>query len=62
MMLSQLLREGRWANWLAKLQEFHIEVRLLKAIKEQGLCKLISGIDATDLSSPSLDGEYFQNY
>lgn len=52
MMLIQLLREGRWANWLAKFQEFDIEVRTLKEVKGQGLYKLISGIDAINLSSP----------
>ena len=51
MILSQPLREGRWANWLEKLQEFDIEVKPLKVVKGQGLYKRISGIDAINLSS-----------
>lgn len=50
MMLSQPFQEGRWANWLEKLKEFDIEVRLLKAVKGQGLCKLIIRIDVVNLS------------
>ena len=49
MMLSQPLREGRWENWLAKLQEFDIEVRPMKVVKWQGICKLMSGIDVVNL-------------
>jgi hypothetical protein len=44
MMLSQQLREGRWANWLAKLQEYDIEIKPLKVVKGQGLCKLLVGL------------------
>ena len=33
MMVSLLFQEGRWTNWLAKLQEFDIEVRPLKVVK-----------------------------
>lgn len=50
MMLSQPFGEGRWANWLKKLQEYDIEVRPLKVVKGQGLCKLIVGIDVVNLS------------
>lgn len=51
MMLSKSLREGRWANWLEKLQEFDIEVRTLKVVKGKGLYKLFGGIDVVNLSS-----------
>jgi hypothetical protein len=49
MMLSQQLREGRWANWLAKLQEYDIEIKPLKVVKGQGLCKLIGGIEVINI-------------
>ena len=51
-MLSQPLREGRCANWLEKLQEFNIEVRPMKVVKGQGICNLMSDIDAVNLSIP----------
>jgi hypothetical protein len=50
-MLSQPIREGRWANWLVKLEEFDIEVRSLKEVKGKGPRKLITRIDAVNLSS-----------
>ena len=34
---------------MSKLQEYDIEVRSLKAIKGQGLCKFITRIDAVNL-------------
>jgi hypothetical protein len=46
MLLNQQFREGKWTNWLAKIQECDIEIKPLKAVKEQGLCKLMIGIDA----------------
>jgi hypothetical protein len=55
MMLSQQLREGRWANWLAKLQEFDIEIKPLKVVKGQGLCKLIGGIEAVNIDPSSMN-------
>jgi hypothetical protein len=33
MLLNQQLREGRWENWLAKVQEYDIEIKPLKAVK-----------------------------
>ena len=50
MMLSQPLREERWTNWLAKLQEDDVEVRPLKVVKGKGIYKLIVGIDVVNLS------------
>jgi hypothetical protein len=46
MLLNQQLREGKWENWLAKIQEYDIEIKPLKAVKGQGLCKLMTRIDA----------------
>jgi hypothetical protein len=34
MLLNQQLTEGRWANWLVKLQEYDIEIKPLKAIED----------------------------
>jgi hypothetical protein len=31
MLLNQQLREGKWANWLAKIQEYDIEIKPLKS-------------------------------
>jgi hypothetical protein len=45
MLLNKQLREGKWANWLEKIQEYDIEIKPLKAIKGQGLCKLIANGD-----------------
>jgi hypothetical protein len=33
MFLNQQLREGRWENWLAKIQEYDLEIKPLKDIK-----------------------------
>jgi hypothetical protein len=30
MLLNQQFREGRWENWLAKLQEYDMEIKLPK--------------------------------
>jgi hypothetical protein len=37
MLLNKQLREGKWANWLEKIQEYDIEIKPLKVIKGQGL-------------------------
>lgn len=62
MMLIQPLREGRWANWLAKLQEYDFEVRPLKVVKGRGVCKLIVGIDVVNLSSQAVVANDYKNY
>jgi len=46
MLLNQQLREGKWENWLATIQEYDINIKPLKAVKGQGLCKIMIGIDA----------------
>jgi hypothetical protein len=64
MLLNQQLREGKWANWLAKIQEYDIEIKPLKAIKEQGLCKIIVNSDSLDgmisisVGEPMADSEW----
>jgi hypothetical protein len=37
MFLNQQLREGKWDNWMEKIQEYDIEIKLVKVIKGQGL-------------------------
>jgi hypothetical protein len=37
MMLYKHIREGRWDDWLAKCQEYDIEIKILKYVKGQGL-------------------------
>jgi hypothetical protein len=48
MLLNQQLREGKWANWLAKIQEYDIEIKPLKFVKGKGLSKLIANSDSLD--------------
>jgi hypothetical protein len=48
MLLNQKLREGKWLNWLEKIQEYEIEIKPLKVFKGQGLCKLIENNDSLD--------------
>jgi hypothetical protein len=36
MLLNQQLREGKWANWLAKIQEYDIEIKPLKVDRGKG--------------------------
>jgi len=37
LLLNKQLREGRWENWLAKPQEYDLEIKPLKTVKGQGL-------------------------
>ena len=46
--LNQQLREGKWANWMEKIQEYDIEIKPLKVVKGQGLCNLIVNSDYVD--------------
>jgi hypothetical protein len=48
MLLNQQLREGKWTNWLEKIQEYDIEIKNLKYIKGKGLCKFIVNGDLVD--------------
>jgi hypothetical protein len=48
MLLNQKVREGKWENWLAKIQEYDIEIKPLKVVKGQELCKLMARIDAVN--------------
>jgi hypothetical protein len=57
MLLNQHLREGEWAKWMAKIQEYDIEIKPLKVFKGQGLCKLIANSDYVDGMISILVGE-----
>jgi hypothetical protein len=67
MLLNQQLREGKWANWLEKIQEYDIEIKPLKAIKGQGLCKLMENGDSVDgmisisVGEPLADSEWYED-
>jgi hypothetical protein len=67
MLLNQQLREGKWANWLAKIQEYDIEIKPLKVVKGQGLCKLIANSDSLDgmisisVGEPLVDSEWYRD-
>jgi hypothetical protein len=37
MLLNQQLREEKWANWLAQIREYDIEIKTLKEINGKGL-------------------------
>jgi hypothetical protein len=59
------LREGKWDNWFEKIQEYDIKIKPLKAIKGQGLCKLIANGDSIDgmisisVREPSVDSKWY---
>jgi hypothetical protein len=65
MILNQQLREGKWDNWLEKIQEYDIEIKPLKEIKGQSLCKLIVNGDSVDemisisVGEPLADSEWY---
>jgi hypothetical protein len=67
MLLNQQLREGKWANWLEKIQEYDIEIKPLKVVKGQGLCKLIVNSDYVDgmisisVGEPLVDSEWYRD-
>jgi hypothetical protein len=46
---------------LAKLQEYDLEIKPLKVVKGQGLCKLMTGIEAVNISSPNIGDATIQN-
>jgi hypothetical protein len=53
MLLHQQLREGRWVNLSTKLQEYDLEIKPLKVVNGQGLCKFMIGIEAVNISPPN---------
>jgi hypothetical protein len=67
MLLSQQLREGKWANWLAKIHKYDIEIKTLKDIKGQGLFNLIANSDFMDgmisisVGEPLDDSEWYKD-
>ena len=48
MLLNQQLREGKWADWLEKIQEYDIYIKPLKEIKGKGSWNLITNGDSVD--------------
>ena len=66
MLLNQQLREGKWANWLAKIQEYDIEIKPLKEVKGKGLCKLIvnddalNGVVSVSIEKPIYGSEWYK--
>jgi hypothetical protein len=61
MLLNQQLREGKWDNWLEKIQNYDIEIKTLKVVKGQGLCKLIANSDFVDVMISISVGEPLAN-
>jgi hypothetical protein len=67
MLLKQQLREGKWANWLEKIQEYDIDIKPLKEIKGKGLFKLIVNGDSVDgmisisVGEPLADLEWYKD-
>jgi hypothetical protein len=65
MLLNQDLREEKWSNWLAKIQECDIELKPLKVFKGKGLCNLIANIYYVDqmisisVGEPLVDLEWY---
>jgi hypothetical protein len=37
MILNQQLKEGIWVNWLAKIQDYDLEINTPKDVKGQGI-------------------------
>jgi hypothetical protein len=66
MLLNKKLREGKWTNRLAKIQEYDIEIKPLKVVKGQGLCNLIINSDYVDgiisilVGEPLVDSEWYK--
>jgi hypothetical protein len=67
MLLNQQLREGKWENWLAKIQEYDIEIKPLKEVKGKGLCKLIvngdalNGVVSVSIGKPISGSEWYKD-
>jgi len=64
-LLNQQLREGKWANWMEKIQEYDIEIKTSKVVKGLGLCKVIANNDSLDgmlsilVGEPMEDSEWY---
>jgi hypothetical protein len=67
MLLNQQLREGKWANWSEKMQEYDIEIKPLKASKVQGLCRFITNGDSVNgmisisVGEPLADSKWYKD-
>jgi hypothetical protein len=53
MLLNQQLREGIWENWLAKLQEYELEIKPLKVVKGRGFSKFMTRIETLSIPPPN---------
>jgi len=40
--VNQLDNDGRRGKWIAKIQEYDLEIKPTKSVKEQGLAKLLA--------------------
>jgi len=67
MLLNQQLREVKWENWFAKIQEYDTDITPLKEIKIQELCKLIADNDSLNgliyysVGKPMLTSEWYKD-
>jgi hypothetical protein len=59
-LLNQQLGEGTWENRLYKLQEFDLEIKLMKYVKGKGLFKFVTGIKAINIYPPNTSGVVIQ--
>jgi hypothetical protein len=55
------LSEGKWENWLVKIQEYDIEIKPLKEVKGQGLCRIIENNYSLDGVISISVGELMEN-
>jgi len=53
--LVQPDNDGRRGHWLAKIQEFGLEVKLTKLVKGQGLAKLLAESNFRELGINHLE-------
>jgi hypothetical protein len=60
MLLNKQLREGIWETQLVKIQEYDMEIKPLKVIKGQGLCKMMFGIEVVNIIPPHIDDTTMQ--
>jgi len=52
-LLNQQLREVRWENWLAKLQEYDLDIKPMKVFEGKGRCKFMTRIEFVNIYPPN---------